>query len=99
MENFKYVNFLVFIFGLIVFIAPFFIFAYSDKTTHPALTDEIVDLFNHYYPNFKVSDSEKALIKKGSTDEDIPPRWMQHFYDPVYNRGLVLVGVVYCIKK
>ena len=90
MENFRIVKFLIFALGIFL-IFPLFAFAYNDKTTHPALTGEIVNLFNYYYPDFKISDGEKALMKKGSTDEDIPPRWMQHFYDPVYNRGLVLV--------
>jgi len=89
MENRRIIKYILI---FIIFILPFnFILAYSDTTTHPALTDEIIDLFNHYYPDLKISDQEKALIKKGSTDEDIAPRWMQHFYDPIYNRGLVLV--------
>ncbi|MFH0803881.1 MAG: hypothetical protein V1877_02075, partial [Candidatus Tagabacteria bacterium] len=91
MENRKFIKFSIFPIGLIIFIIPLFSFAYSDTTTHPALTDEIVDLFNYNYSSLKISDLEKELIKKGSTNEDIPPRWMQHFYDPVYNRGLVLV--------
>ncbi len=69
-------------------VSPIFSFAYDDKTTHPALTDEIIDLFNLYYPNSKFSSEEKELIKKGSIEEDFAPRWMTHFYDPVYNRGL-----------
>ncbi len=64
------------------------VFAYSEKTTHPALTDEIVDLFNLYHPALKLSDQEKESVKQGSIDEDKNARWMHHFYDPVYNRGL-----------
>jgi len=44
MENNRFIKLFSF-FG--IFLAfPLFIFAYSEKTTHPALTDEIVDLFN-----------------------------------------------------
>src|SRR3989344_8825398 len=67
-------------------------FAYSESTTHPGLTDEIVDLFNLYYPEHQISDVEKELAKKGSTDEDSNIRMMHHFYDPVYNRGIELAG-------
>ena len=80
------VIFLVFVHIFLIF--PAFSFAYNDKTTHPALTDEIVDLFNLYYPGLKFSDAEKELIKQGSTDEDEGTRPMNHFYDPVYQRGL-----------
>ncbi|MEK9175044.1 MAG: lamin tail domain-containing protein, partial [Patescibacteria group bacterium] len=68
--------------------SPLFVFAYDDKTAHPALTDEIVDLFNLYYPNAKIDDKDKELIKNGSIGEDVDTRWMHHFYDPIYNRGL-----------
>ena len=62
--------------------------AYDDKTTHPALSDEMVDLFNLYYPAIKIDGQGKGLIKQGSIDEDLDARWMNHFYDPVYERGL-----------
>lgn len=88
MENRKLVKFVIFNLFMAIAILPFFANAYSDKTTHPALTDEVVDLFNYYYPNLKLIDAEKEIIKQGSIDEDIPMRWMNHFYDPVYNRGI-----------
>jgi len=90
MENRKLVKLIVYLIGLIIFIVPIFVFGYSDTTTHPALTDEVVDLFNSEYQNLRISDADKEFIKKGSVEEDIPPRWMQHFFDPVYNRGLIL---------
>ena len=82
------ISIITFFFAGAVFLAPLFVFAYSDETTHPALTDEIVDLFNLYYPNLKLSEEEKELLKKGSIDEDAWARWLYHFYDPIYNRGL-----------
>src|SRR3990167_7000643 len=86
MENNRFIKLFSF-FG--IFLAfPIFIFAYSEKTTHPALTDEIVDLFNLYYPKLKLTDEEKELLKKASTNEDSGVRYLYHFYDPVYNRGL-----------
>jgi parallel beta-helix repeat protein len=68
---------------------PFFVFAYDDKTTHPALTQETVSFFNLSYPSSIISEGGKELIIQGSIDEDSGTRWMHHFYDPVHQRGLV----------
>jgi len=73
----------------ILFIFPFFTYAYSAKTTHPALTSEIVTFFNTHYPELNINDREKEFIITGSTEEDEPVlRVLKHFYDPVYKRGL-----------
>ena len=56
---------------------------YDDKTTHPALADEIVDFYNLSFDN-KLTNEEKEWIVQGSIDEDTPPRWINHFYDPIY---------------
>lgn len=74
-----------------VILLPFFSLAYSEKTTHPALTSEIVKFFNIHYPNLELDDKERSLIMQGSVDEDAFGRWMRHYYDPVYNRGLGLI--------
>ena len=69
---------------------PFFTFGYDDKTTHPALTQEIVKFFNISYPEKQINSTDAEKIIQGSIDEDTQTRWLYHFYDPVYNRGLVL---------
>ncbi len=69
---------------------PLIVFAYSDETTHPALTQETIKFFNLHYPALILSPEEAELVIQGSIDEDKEARWLQHFYDPVYNRGLVL---------
>lgn len=61
------------------------VFAYDELTTHPALTDEIVNFYNLSYPENPVTPEERELIVRGSTLEDTPPRWINHFYDPVHN--------------
>jgi len=63
-----------------------FVFAYNNITTHPALTDETIDLLN-FYSGDKIASWEKEWIVEGSVSEDTPPRWINHFYDPVYNEG------------
>jgi hypothetical protein len=60
--------------------------AYDDKTTHPALTDEIVDFYNLNFGE-KITEEEKEWIVLGSMLEDTPPRWINHFYDPIYDEG------------
>src|SRR3990167_7087069 len=93
MENHRFVKyFTILLGGMLFFGIPLFLMAYSDETTHPALTDEIVDHFNRFYPERALSASQKELVKLGSRKEDEETRWLQHFYDPIYNRGLMTLG-------
>jgi len=78
------------ILGGTLFVLPLLGFAYDDKTTHPALTQETIKLFNAKFRDFEISSEDTEYVIQGSIDEDSDTRWMQHFYDPVYNRGLVL---------
>ena len=61
--------------------------AYDQHNTHPALTSEAVNFFNLNFPKNKITEKEKQLLIKGAVDEDILPRPMNHFYDPIYKRG------------
>jgi hypothetical protein len=88
MENRKFIKFLIPIFVLGFFVANFnSAFAYGIET-HAYLTSELVRFYNQNFPNNKISDELKAYLIDGSRREDDVPRWMNHFYDPVYNRGL-----------
>lgn len=58
-----------------------------DIETHAYLTKEIINFYNQNFENKIPSYLENYLID-GSRKEDEPPRWMNHFYDPVYHRGL-----------
>lgn len=62
------------------------VFAYDDKTTHPALTNNSADFYNIYFEK-KLTSQEKEWLIAGSIKEDTPPRWINHFYDPVYKEG------------
>lgn len=66
--------------------------AYNDKTTHPNLTREIIS-FYELSTGKKFTDEERQWIIQGSTDEDFAPRWLNHFYDPVYERGLTTKAI------
>ena len=61
---------------------------YDQHNTHPALTDEIVDLFNLNFVELKLSNEDKEWIVQGSVDEDTGVRPLNHFYDPVHNKGI-----------
>ncbi len=62
------------------------VFAYDDKTAHPAITDEIVDFYNLYFDK-KMTVEEKEWLIQGSILEDTEPRYINHFYDPIYQQG------------
>jgi len=87
MENSKFIRFLIPIFVLGFFVVYNPVFAY-DTETHAYLTSEVVKFYNQNFPNNKISDDLTLYLLDGSRREDDIPRWMNHFYDPVYNRGL-----------
>ncbi len=60
------------------------VFAYDDATTHPGLTSEVVSFYNATHPGFSLSDEERSWLVEGSRLEDTPPRWINHFFDPVH---------------
>ncbi len=61
--------------------------AYNDRSTHPALTQEIIRLYNQNNPQGSITSEEMEWIIQGSVLEDTPPRWINHFYDPVNETG------------
>lgn len=61
--------------------------AYDDTTTHPALTAEIVKLYNAMRPGSVLSEEERGWLIEGSKAEDTAPRWINHFFDPVHNEA------------
>ena len=91
METPRFVRVVFFCWSLLL-ATPFFVFAYDDNTTHPALTQEIVKFFNLKFPEGNISDADAEYIIQGSIDEDTDARWTRHFYDPAHNRGLSYLG-------
>ncbi|MCG2694466.1 lamin tail domain-containing protein, partial [Candidatus Parcubacteria bacterium] len=89
MEIRKFLKLNVF-FILVIFLLPVFCYGYGNEKTHPALTNETVDVFNYYYyPTLEITNEQKVFLLKGSKEEDEPlSRPLNHFYDPVYERGL-----------
>src|SRR3989344_1541843 len=100
MENNRPVKMFLSILTMGMFISfPLFVSAYSDETTHPGLTAETVKFFNIHFPNLELGDTEKELLMKGSVEEDVNVRAMHHFYDPVYERGITIVGIEWSKSK
>ncbi|MFH0806724.1 MAG: lamin tail domain-containing protein [Candidatus Brennerbacteria bacterium] len=62
------------------------VFAYSVET-HAFLTDVVFDFYNQYSSSNKIPEKFRSFFIDGSRREDDAPRWMNHFFDPVHNRG------------
>jgi hypothetical protein len=63
-------------------------YAFAPETTHAGLTQEMVAFYEEVFGE-RLTDEEKELIIQASIDEDIPPtRALNHFYDPIHNRGI-----------
>jgi len=88
MENSRIIKTILFASTALLLATPFFVFSYDDKTTHPALAQETIALFNLYYPKLAFTEDEKQAVISGDIGEDESARWMHHFYDPMFNRGL-----------
>lgn len=79
----------LFISCIVVFGGLFFYhhsFAYYESTTHPALSQEIVDFYNGV-GSASLTPQQKEWIIQGSMLEDTDPRWLNHFYDPIREAG------------
>jgi hypothetical protein len=71
---------------VIIFLFSSISHAYS-VDTHALLTKETAEFLDSNYSNEIPNDLVRYLID-GSRREDDVPRWINHFYDPIYNRGL-----------
>ncbi len=63
------------------------VFAYDTNVAHPNIAVLAAKLYNQN-SNEKLTDQEIDWIREGAMNEDTPTRWMNHFYDPVYQQGL-----------
>lgn len=56
--------------------------------THALLTKEVVSFYNSKYSSHKITDELSSYLIDGARHEDTNPRYLNHFYDPVNDRGL-----------
>jgi hypothetical protein len=80
-------NFFVFLLLIFGVSFPFHSTAYEIET-HEFLGQETLNFYNKQSSQ-KISEELTPFFLEGIRKEDEPPRWMNHFYDPVKNRGLV----------
>ncbi|MEK7566387.1 MAG: lamin tail domain-containing protein, partial [Patescibacteria group bacterium] len=77
----------IFAAGLFLFIFSFnFSLAFWTTPTHQELTKEIIKVYNQS-SGTKISQEQAGWMINGSIKEDTPPRWINHFFDPVLNQG------------
>jgi len=75
----------LFLFGIIRHHAD--VFCYDSNIAHPNITDLASKVYFENTGN-KLTDEQINCLRTGAIDEDMPIRWLNHFYDPVNNRGL-----------
>ncbi len=63
------------------------VFCYDTNIAHPGIAELAVKQYNKNSSQ-KISLEQLGWIKYGAVNEDEPTRWLNHFYDPIYNRGL-----------
>ena len=77
--------FIAFIFGSFVFGKR--VFSYDTKIAHPSIVTIAGLEYNKIYdPDLTLE--EIGWMADGAVEEDMPTRWLNHFYDPFYNKGL-----------
>ncbi len=86
MENRKLVRFLIPILLLGFFISVNKSWAY-DVGTHAFLTKEVISFYNQHFTK-KISNELGIYLIDGARLEDNTPRYLNHFYDPINDRGL-----------
>lgn len=68
------------------FIFSSFVQSYDSETTHPLLTQKTAQIYNQFYQG-NLTSEEIAWLIEGAIKEDTPPRWINHFYDPITGLG------------
>src|SRR3989338_3787175 len=75
--------------GIAILAIHFFVFAYDAIYTHQGLTQEIGLFYNLTIGSEnKLSQQEINWMAKGAVNEDITPRWLNHYYNPETGQGL-----------
>lgn len=59
-----------------------------EKETHVFLTNETIDFYNKNFPDKKIAENLRNFLLEGAFREDDFPRYLNHFYDPILDRGL-----------
>ncbi len=80
------------IYAFVIFLLfPWFVNGY-EISTHKALSENIVREYERIYEDDDIQAYAQQIID-GAEYEDNHPRYLNHFYDPVSNKGLKKVGL------
>ncbi|MBU2233343.1 hypothetical protein KJ627_00580, partial [Patescibacteria group bacterium] len=63
------------------------VFSYDNLITHPKLSRGAIEIYNNQTNN-KLTSEQQEWIVDGSIAEDADPRYLNHYYDPITNKGL-----------
>ncbi|MFH1946791.1 MAG: lamin tail domain-containing protein [Candidatus Magasanikbacteria bacterium] len=63
------------------------VFCYDTNIAHPNITDLASKVYFES-TGHELTAEQIDCLRTGAVDEDMPIRWMNHFYDPIYNVGL-----------
>jgi len=81
----KFFLYLVFVFLSLIFGNQ--ALCYDTNIAHPGIAGLAAKVYNKNNTK-KITAEQYNWILQGAIDEDMPTRWLNHFYDPIYNRGL-----------
>ncbi|MFH0852583.1 MAG: lamin tail domain-containing protein [bacterium] len=82
---FKKPCFCVWLFLLVFAVVFFYAQAYEPDPTHSSLARKSAEIYGQL--GRPLSSEEINLIAEGARNEDTPPRWINHFYDPTTGLG------------
>jgi hypothetical protein len=70
-------------------LSPLEALAFSPYDTHQDLTEQIAKLYNNTNSGLgpEISGQQIIWMRQAVIDEDKPPRWMNHFYNPQTGTG------------
>lgn len=87
MNKFSNIILISLLFVICVLFIPNLVLGYGADKNHPYFSETAVDVFNKFNSDNKLSQQEKQWIMDGAKSEDNGARWLNHFYDPINNKG------------
>ncbi|MDA3840361.1 MAG: hypothetical protein PF572_04690, partial [Patescibacteria group bacterium] len=84
---------------LLFFVNINFVLAYNNTIVHPGITNEAIKLYLRSGNEGKITSKQSASILKGAENEDIDPRYLNHFYNPYNNQSLEVLGATFSTAK
>ncbi|OGH88704.1 MAG: hypothetical protein A3J93_01245 [Candidatus Magasanikbacteria bacterium RIFOXYC2_FULL_42_28] len=71
---------------------------YDQNIAHPNIVELAAQVYNAKF-NPDLTAEQIGWMKQGAIEEDTPTRWLNHFYDPVNDRGLLFNNFRYQSSK